>query len=121
MTLAVGDIVIARFPEQDPQGHEQEGLRPAVVVGNPEALGKPRFAITVVIPLTSYRSQSWVEASPALYPRLKAGEGLLPQESVALLEQIRALDRSRVVRYLGTLTPRQYKALRSGLKRLLSG
>ena len=36
--LKIGDVVTARFPEQNPQGREQEGYRPAIVVGLPSRL-----------------------------------------------------------------------------------
>ncbi len=35
--LEIGDIVSALFPFHDPAGHEQEGHRPAVVVGCPSS------------------------------------------------------------------------------------
>jgi mRNA interferase MazF len=43
--LKVGDIVTTRFPEQMPQGREQEGYRPAIVVGFPNLLGIARFQV----------------------------------------------------------------------------
>ncbi|WP_230968597.1 type II toxin-antitoxin system PemK/MazF family toxin [Nostoc sp. WHI] len=30
-SLKFGDVVTARFPQQNPQGREQEGYRPAIV------------------------------------------------------------------------------------------
>ena len=44
-TLAVGDVISALFPEHVPGGREQQGYRPAVVVGIPERLGLPRFEV----------------------------------------------------------------------------
>lgn len=41
--LAIGDLVIARFPKQNPQGREQEGIRPGLIVGFPQNIGVPRF------------------------------------------------------------------------------
>ncbi len=32
-SLKIGDIVTVSFPQQNPQGREQEGYRPAIVVG----------------------------------------------------------------------------------------
>jgi mRNA interferase MazF len=52
-TFSIGDVVLAKFPEQDPQGREQQGLRPAVVVALPEQIGTPRFPLIVVVPLTT--------------------------------------------------------------------
>lgn len=91
-SIVVGDIVIARFPTQNPQGREQEGVRPALVVGIPQRLGNPRFPLLLVAPMTSARSQTWAAASPELYPTLPAGEAGLPQNSIILLDQVRAID-----------------------------
>lgn len=42
--LEIGDVVSALFPLQ-PGGREQEGYRPAMVVGLPELAGTPRFGV----------------------------------------------------------------------------
>ncbi|QSJ16504.1 hypothetical protein JYQ62_33115 [Nostoc sp. UHCC 0702] len=49
--LQFGDVLTASFPQQNPQGREQEGCRPAIVVGFPNRLGIPRFSLIVVIPM----------------------------------------------------------------------
>ena len=38
-SLQIGDVLTASFPEQTPQGREQEGYRPAIVVGFPNYFG----------------------------------------------------------------------------------
>lgn len=37
-SLKIGDVITARFPEQTSQAREQEGYRPAIVVGFPNFL-----------------------------------------------------------------------------------
>ncbi|NJM77776.1 MAG: type II toxin-antitoxin system PemK/MazF family toxin [Acaryochloridaceae cyanobacterium RU_4_10] len=106
---------MAILPEQVPPGREQKGYRPVVVVGIPEALGTPRYPMLLVIPLTTNRSQSWAIECPALYPVLSTGEGGLPTDSIALLDQVRSLDNTRVKRYIGTLPPQQYQPILNGL------
>lgn len=118
--LKIADVVIVNFPEHDPQGREQEGYRPAVIVGIPEKLAKPRFQLVVIVPVTTDRSQNWAISSPKLYPRLQVGDGGLTQNSIVLLDQVRAIDFNRVVRYLGTLTPQQYQPISDGLTRMFS-
>lgn len=115
-SIVVGDIVIARFPTQNPQGREQEGVRPALVVGIPQRLGNPRFPLLLVAPMTSDLSQTWATASPALYPTLTAGEAGLPQNSIILLDQVRAIDLNRIVRYLGSLSSEQYQPILNSLQ-----
>jgi mRNA interferase MazF len=115
--LKIGDIVTARFPEQQPQGREQEGYRPAIVVGFPHLLGTPRFPVIIVVPMTTYRSQSWADNSPDLYPVFPAGIASLKSPSIALLDQIRAIDARRIVNYRGSLTTEQYQIIEDGLKK----
>ena len=51
--LQVSDVVTVQFPSQVPRGKEQEGFRPAIVVGLPSRLGKLRFPLVVVVPMTT--------------------------------------------------------------------
>jgi mRNA interferase MazF len=107
--LKVGDIVTTRFPEQMPQGREQEGYRPAIIVGFPNLLGIARFQVIVVVPMTTYKNQSWADNSPDLYPVFSAEVAGLKSPSIALLDQIRAIDARRIVNYRGSLTTEQYQ------------
>lgn len=118
--LSVGDVIVATLPEQVPPGREQKGYRPVIVVGVPEALGTSRYPMLLVIPLTTNREQSWAIECPALYPVLAEGEGALPTSSIALLDQVRSLDKSRVNRYIGTLTSHQYRPILSGLSKMMN-
>jgi mRNA interferase MazF len=88
--LQYGDVVTVAFPEQVPQGREQEGYRPAIIVGVPERLGMPRFRLVIVVPITTDRGMPCATNSPALYPRVPAGTASLPSASIVLLDQVRA-------------------------------
>jgi mRNA interferase MazF len=110
-------VLLVDFPQHQPPGHEQEGYRPAVMVGRPERVGTPRFPLLVVVPLTT-QSGPWASQSPDLYPRLAAGAGGLPQDSVVLLDNVRCVDRHRVRGSFGTLTEEAYAPVREGLRRL---
>ena len=116
--LALGDVLTVSIPERIPQGHEQEGVRPAVVVGLPDRLGPGRFPVVVIVPFTSYRGQEWVDAAPERYPRLDAGVAGLRSPSVALLDQVLALDLRRLQKRRGHLSDEQYEAIRTGLERM---
>ena len=118
--LTPGAVFVADFPEHDPSGHEQEGPRPAILVGLPTRAERPRFPVLMLAPVTTFRAQSWVMVAPELYPVLRAGAGGLRVDSVALLDQTRALDASRVSRYLGQLTPEEYTPVQ-GAMRLIFG
>ncbi len=118
--LAAEDVISALFPEHVPGGHEQQGLRLAVVVGVPEPLGEPRFEVLVVVPMTTDRGQEWSKRSPALYPRLTKGTAKLRSPSICLLDQVRAIGAERVRGYRGTLGADQYRPIQNGLRRMMS-
>lgn len=114
----LGDVVAAAFPVRQPRGHEQEGMRPSVVVGLPDRLGVERFPMLVVVPFTTFKNQLWVMSAPALYPRFTAGAGGLKMASVALLDQVVAIDATRIRSIQGKLEAEQYDLLHSGLARI---
>ena len=114
--LTPGAVFVADFPEHDPSGHEQEGPRPAVLVGLPTNAGRPRFPVLMLAPVTTFREQPWVTAAPELYPVLQAGAGGLRVPSIVLVDQTRALDASRVSRLLGHLTPEQYAPVQAAVR-----
>ena len=117
--LEIGDVVSALFPLHQPGGREQEGYRPAVVVGLPELAGTPRFGVLIVAPMTTDRGQEWAKRSPELYPRYPAGTANLRSASVCLLDQVRSLDVARVRGYRGTLSGEEYAPIRNGLEKVI--
>lgn len=120
-TLAAGDVISALFPIHVPGGREQQGYRPAIVVGVPERLGVPRFEVLVVVPMTTDRGQQWLECSPALYPRLDKGTTNLRSPSICLLDQVRSIGAERVRGYRGTLDAGQYRPIHDGLREMMAG
>ena len=65
--LTPGAVFVADFPEHDPGGHEQEGPRPAILVGLPTNAGRPRFPVLVLAPVTTFRRQAWVDVPEAIH------------------------------------------------------
>src|SRR5215210_6288513 len=118
--LATGDVISALFPEHVPGRHEQQGYRPAVVVGIPERLGRLRFEVLIVVPMTADRGQRWSERSLALYPRLEKNTANLRSPSICLLDQIRSIGAERVRGYRGTLDAEQYRPIHDGLREMMS-
>lgn len=90
-----GDIVWCNF--NPAVGSEQAGVRPAVVVLNDRA--NRSSPCTVVVPFTTKMPQK-LFPSHVLVP---AGVGGLTQDSVAMCEQVRVIDKSRIIRALGQL------------------
>ncbi len=91
-----GEIYNARL---DPtEGSEQSGSRPVIIVSR-DAINA-NSPVVLVVPCTTDRSQR-------IYPsqiRLRAGEGGLRQDSIAMGEQVRAIDKRRLVEYWGNLS-----------------
>lgn len=117
--LQIGDVVTAKFPSQIPRGREQEGIRPAIVVGLPSRLGHLRFPVVFVVPMTTDRRQDWVGNSPNLYVRFNAGVAGLKSSSIALLDQMRAIDVSRILTYRGSLTSEEYAAIAEAIQQII--
>lgn len=117
--LQIGYVVTAKFPSQNPSGREQEGYRPAIVVGLPSRLGKLRFPLVFVVPMTTDRGQEWADINPNLYVRFLAGVAGLKSPSIALLDQARAIDVSRIAAYRGSLASQEYAAIAEALQKII--
>jgi mRNA interferase MazF len=76
--------------------------------------------LLVIVPFTSHKGYGWVAANPRLYPVFPAGSGGLTMPSVALIDQVRALDPARVTAIVGALTPAELQPITDGLRGLLA-
>jgi mRNA interferase MazF len=103
MTIERGEVWLANL--EPTRGSEQAGTRPAIVFQNDMI---SRFSTTVLtIPLTSNLRR----ASLPTCLLISSGDGGLAQDSVALCHQMRALDKTRLLRKLGQLKPETIKQL----------
>jgi mRNA interferase MazF len=95
VAITRGDVVLC---DLNPViGTEQAGIRPAVVVQIDRANAVSSH--TVIVPFTTKIRRALLP-SHAFVP---AGVGGLTQDSVALCEQIRVIDKRRITRVLGHL------------------
>ena len=96
MVVSRGDIFFANL---DPVvGAEQAGVRPVLVVQNDEA--NARIPTVTVVPITSN-----LRASRFLFTvLLPSAETGLSKDSVALVFQVRTLDKSRLQNKVGHLS-----------------
>lgn len=106
-----GDIYMA---ELEPViGSEQGGRRPVVIMQNDK--GNLHAPTVIAVPLTG-SGQKPALPTHALLPK---GEGGLWRDSIALCEQVRTLEKTRLTRRIGSLGPgalaRVEKALRISL------
>jgi len=81
-------------------GHEQGRSRPCIVVQNDA--GNRFSSMTIVVPLTDANR---VGAPSHIYVLVKKGDGGLRKDSIALSDQIRAVDLERAGRVIGVLSP----------------
>jgi mRNA interferase MazF len=90
-------------------GHEQHGVRPCVVVSDPDVTSDQRFPLVCVVPLTG------VPGEGLLYPPLAPGRSGLAKKSFALIDHLRSIDKRRVRRVFGELPQEEMAAIDEGL------
>lgn len=105
-TISKGDIYYASL---DPiVGSEQNGTRPVVIIQND--IGNKYSPTVLVAPLTSR-----VKSKPHLPTHVLVKSEHIKHNSIVLLEQIRVLDKSRLISYVDTLTKEEIKKLDIGI------
>lgn len=102
-----GEIWLVELPEG--KGHEQKGLRPALVVGGANG-------ITTAIPLTKNVERLKFSHTLLIEPSKDNG---LTEASVALVFQISSLDETRFKKQLGWIPKEQRNAIDELLLSLL--
>ncbi|MBK9169302.1 MAG: type II toxin-antitoxin system PemK/MazF family toxin [Bryobacterales bacterium] len=86
-------------------GHEQRGMRPCVVISDPDVSSDQRFPPVCVAPLTGTPGQG------LLYPELAPGKSGLARTSFALIDHLRSVDKRRVRRVFGELARHEVAAI----------
>jgi mRNA interferase MazF len=87
--MARGDVILVRLPATD--GREQSGERPAVAVQT-DITGAPML---MIVPVTSNLSAMRFSFSVRIEPSAENGLSL---PSVAMIFQMRAIDKQRIIR-----------------------
>ena len=106
MKFSRGAVVVV---DLDPTaGREQRGVRPCVVVSDPDVIGDPRFPLVCVVPVTGTPGEG------LLYPALAPGPSGLAKRSYALIDQLRSIDKRRIRRVFGELAPDVIAAIHEG-------
>ncbi len=102
-----GDLWLINF---DPTiGHEIQKARPGVIIQND--IGNKYSSLTIVAPVTSQHTEK-------VYPIevfLDQQQGL-PKNSKVLLNQIRAVDKQRLIKKLGRLSHERISDVNQALK-----
>ena len=109
--MNAGDIHWVEFPVAN--GREQQGRRPAIVFQDDGYAGN--LPTTMVVPLSTAMRALRFAGTSTILASLESG---LRQDSVALVFQFRAIDRSRVKEKLGTISDVEVEAVSDELRKL---
>ena len=90
-------------------GSEQRGIRPCVIVSDPDVTGEQRYPLVAVVPLSRTPGEG------ALYPRLEPGESGIRSVSFALADQVRSVDKRRIRGIGRRIAPAEMEAIDAGL------
>ncbi len=106
MKVKSGDIFYARL---DPViGSEQSGIRPVIVVQN--NIGNKFSPTIVIIPITSNISKYKLPTHVILE------NTILNKKSMALVEQIRTLDKSRLIEKITVIGKKDLEKIKEAIK-----
>jgi mRNA interferase MazF len=94
--VTVGDIHWVQLPAAN--GHEQRGRGPAVILQDDHYAGG--LPVVLVVPLITARATMRFAGTVPIHPTAENG---LPQVLVALVFQLRAIDRCRVQERIGSI------------------
>ena len=90
-------------------GSEQRGIRPCVIVSDPDVAGEQQYPLVAVVPLTRTPGEG------ALYPRLEPGDSGIRSVSFALVDQVRSVDKRRIRGIGRSIAPTEMEAIDAGL------
>lgn len=111
MKIKLGDIFYANL---DPVvGSEQDGIRPVIIMQN--NVGNKYSPTVVIIPITS----KIVKHSLPTHVLLKETKGL-SKLSIALVEQIRTLDKKRLMNKITTISEKDLNEIKKAIKKNLN-
>lgn len=111
MKIKLGDIFYANL--NPTIGSEQDGVRPVLVVQNNKG---NRFSPTIVIiPITSSLSKTSIPS----HVELRSTTGL-EKKSIALVEQIRTLDKKRILRKITSISKEDLENVKLAIKQNLN-
>ena len=105
-----GDIYIANLNPF--KGSEQGGTRPVLVLQNND--GNYYCPTLIVAPLSSKLKKPNLPT----HFLLKKGRGLMT-DSIVELEQIKTIDKCRIQRYIGKITPEQMSGVEEAIQKSL--
>ena len=95
MQIRRGDIFYADLSPVI--GSEQGGIRPVLIIQND--IGNKASPTVIIAAITSKGKKKGLPT----HVTIKLEDGSLPKESMAMLEQIRTIDKDRLIKYVGRI------------------
>lgn len=111
MNIRRGDIIYVKYPEEG-MGSEQRGTRPAVVVQND--IGNKHSPTVVVAAITTGKRKCY-----PMHLHLQ-GECGLAESSMVLCEQVKTIDKGRILSKIGRLSKETMELISEKLRKELS-
>ncbi|PIN89966.1 PemK family transcriptional regulator [Candidatus Pacearchaeota archaeon CG10_big_fil_rev_8_21_14_0_10_34_76] len=111
VNIKKGDIIIADL--EPVKGHEQGGIRPCLIIQND--LGNKFSPTTIISAITSKR---FLKKYPTNI-EISKNESKLEKDSTVMLNQIRTIDKSRIIKVVSSLDKETMKGVDLALKRSL--
>ena len=108
--MARGDVLLVSLPDSDKR--EEKGNRPAIAV-QADAVNSPML---MVVPVTSSLGALRFSFTVKIEPSEQNG---LTLPSVAMVFQLRAIDRKRIIRKIGELEPENLAQIDTEIWRML--
>jgi len=109
-----GDIYWAELSPRS--GSEQAGRRPVIVVSHDGFNQAPNWRSVIVVPLSTSKAQAKRGLTVVEIP---GGDSGLARSGIAVCHQVTTLDRSKLTRYSGRLSPELLNSVEEGLKAAL--
>lgn len=110
--MTFGDIYLVEIPASG--GHEQQGVRPAIVVQTAENID--RVPTVLIVPFTT---QIRAANFPFTFVVEADSTNNLTSTSIALVFQLRAIDKKRMKSKIGSLNPSDMQILKQNLENIL--
>lgn len=110
--MTFGDIYLIEIPASG--GHEQQGVRPAIIVQTSESID--RVPTVLIVPLTT---QIKAANFPFTFVIEPDSTNNLTSTSVALVFQLRAIDKKRLKNKIGSLNTDDMQILKQNLENIL--
>jgi mRNA interferase MazF len=111
VTIRRGDVVLCDLSPV--VGTEQTGVRPVVVIQIDRANAASPH--TIIVPFTTKIREALLPS----HALIAAGSGGLRHDSVALCEQIRVIDKQRIIKVLGHLDQPHLEKIEKALSTIL--